>query len=67
MKSLKKKKKRERERYEGQTFREIPLDLNLYTGDVFDIPISFNLIRHHDIMSQIPRMKIIIITIATIY
>lgn len=41
-------------------------DLNLCLGDIFDILISFNLTRNHD-MSQISRMKIIIITITTIY
>ena len=46
---------------------ETLFDLHLYTGEVFDVPVSLNLTSHH-IMSQLSRMEtIIIITIATIY
>ena len=45
---------------------EILFDLHLYTGEVFDVPVSLNLTSHH-IISELSRMKSIIIIIATIY
>ena len=46
---------------------EMLFDLHLYTREVFDVPISLNLTSHH-IMSQLSRMKTIIISsIGTIY
>ena len=45
---------------------EILFDLHLYTGEVFDVPVSLNLTSHH-IISELSRMKSIIIIISTIY